>query len=114
MLQHNCIVYAHPGEKRDEWQFQENGKEFGLKVKGNMTFNSSIAIFEAALTSIGVVDLPDYVCAKALSNGQLVTILDDFALGTKGIYACYPWNKHIPRKVEMFVKFLREYFEEPK
>jgi len=111
LLNHNCLVYAHPGEKRDEWYFKDNGKEFGLKVKGNITFNSSMAILQAGKASIGVVDLPDYICGAAIATGELKTILDDYALGAKGIYACYPWNKHIPRKVDIFVNFLKDYFQ---
>lgn len=110
LLNHNCLVYAHPGEKRDEWIFQDNKREFSLKVHGNMTFNSSIALLHAATASIGVVDLPDYVCAKPLRAGELVSILQEYNLGPKGIYACYPWNKQIPRKVEIFVAFLKDYF----
>lgn len=112
LLNHNCLVYAHPGEKRDEWHFQEHGKELSLRVKGSMTFNSSMAILQAAKASIGVVDLADYICGDAVNQGELVSILKDYALGPKGIYACYPWNKHIPRKVEIFVSFLKEYFLE--
>lgn len=112
LLEHNCLVYAHPGEKRDEWRFQENGQEFSLKVSGNITFNSSMAILQACKANIGVVELPDYICGDALASGELQSILDNYALGLKGIYACYPWNKHIPRKVEIFVNFLKEYFAE--
>jgi DNA-binding transcriptional LysR family regulator len=110
LLEHNCLIYAHPGERRDEWHFQENGKDLSVKVKGHMTFNSSMAILQAGKASIGVVDLPDYICGDAIASGELKSILDDYAMGVKGIYACYPWNKNIPRKVDIFVQFLKTYF----
>lgn len=113
LLQHNCLVYAHPGEKRNQWLFQTaEQQEFRLTVHGQLTFNSSVALLQAAKASIGIVDLPDYICAQAIEQGELVRILADYAPGPKGIYACYPWNKHIPRKVEIFVAFLKAYFNE--
>jgi len=45
-----------------------------------------------------------------LARGELVTVLDDFALPAYDIMAVYPQQRHVPAKVRFFVDHLKHLY----
>ncbi|HQV13034.1 MAG TPA: LysR substrate-binding domain-containing protein, partial [Nitrospira sp.] len=48
-----------------------------------------------------------------LSDGTLVTVLDDFAVPGYPIQAVYPQQRYLPAKIRCFVEYLREVYQRP-
>ena len=60
----------------------------------------------AALNGNGIFIGPTFMIARALEEGQLETILDDYTVVTTGLYAVYPYSKLVSTKVRAFVDFI--------
>jgi len=105
---HNCMIYSqapHP----DNWLFRdEQGKSINIKVKGNLRSDTGHILMSAALNGNGIFIGPTFMIARALEEGQLETILDDYTVVTTGLYAVYPYSKLVSTKVRAFVDHIAE------
>jgi len=108
LKEHNCLIYSqapHP----DNWLFKdEQGKNFSIKVNGNLRSDTGNILMNAALQDKGIFIAPTYMVAKTLEEGRLETILDQYTLTTTGLYAVYPYSKLVSTKVRAFVDFMVE------
>ena len=107
LRQHNCLLGT-----RDYWHFIENNKdadkEINLRVSGSVQYNSGHSLVDAALKSLGIVQLPDYYVQKHLASGALVSVLDNYREPEEGIWAIYPHNRHLSPKIRVLVDYLAE------
>ncbi|TEW54599.1 LysR family transcriptional regulator [Psychromonas sp. RZ22] len=106
LKQHNCLLGT-----RDYWRFIESGKEKSLRVKGNLRCNSGMALVDAALKDIGIVQLPDYYVQSYIESGQLMTILDQFREPAEGIWAVYPQNRYLSPKIRLLIDHLAAHLQ---
>jgi DNA-binding transcriptional LysR family regulator len=104
LVRHNCVRYAQVSAAQ-EWRFKSpRGGEVSVPVIGNVEVNHGGAIREVALAGAGLVRLPDFLVADALRAGELVRVLDAFALPPTGIHLVYP-NAATPLpKLEVFLE----------
>ncbi|MDA7746743.1 LysR family transcriptional regulator [Psychromonas sp.] len=100
---HNCLLGT-----RDYWRFTEQNKEKNIRVKGNLRCNSGVALVDAALKDIGIIQLPDYYVQSYIESGELITILEQFRESAEGIWAVYPQNRYLSPKVRMLIDYLTE------
>lgn len=107
LVNHNCLVGT-----LSTWRFQESGRNFDLQVEGSWRSNNGRALIHAALTGLGLVQLPSYYLEKELRQGTLQTILKEFDPTDTGVWAVYPHNRHLSAKVRLFVNFLAEQLAE--
>ena len=101
---HNCLLGT-----RDYWRFKEQGKEKNIRVKGNIRCNSGVALVDAALKGIGIVQLPDYYLQPYIESGELITILDQFREPTEGIWVVYPQNRYLSPKIRLLIDYIAEH-----
>lgn len=103
LSQHNCLVGSLP-----IWRFIENKKEKSVRVKGSVHCNSGMALTNAALKGLGIVQLPDFYVQESMDKGELVEILVPYREPKEGIWAVYPHNRHPSTKVRLLVEFLAQ------
>jgi len=83
---------------------------FNVAINGTLEVNSPHATLRAALNSLGVAVVPDFIGRKAIESGQLLTLFNDYLPTDRGIYAVYPHRRYLPAKVRMFVDYLHNWF----
>lgn len=98
---HNCLLGT-----RDYWHFSNAGKEKNIRVAGKLRCNSGSVLVDAALKGLGIVQLPDYYIKEHLTNGNLITLLDNYKAPDEGIWAIYPQNRHLSPKIRLLVDYL--------
>lgn len=103
LLNHNCLLGT-----LDHWRLATDGAAENVRVKGSLRCNSGHALVDAALTHIGVVQLPGYYVDDLLSTGELIEVLAPFRPPTEGVWALYPQNRHLLPKVRAMIDFLAE------
>ena len=107
LRQHNCLLGT-----RDYWHFIENDKnadkEINLRVSGSIQYNSGHSLVDAALKSLGIVQLPDYYVQQYLASGALISVLDNYREPEESIWAIYPHNRHLSPKIRLLVDYLAE------
>ncbi len=96
--EHDCLVGSV-----ERWRFSVDGEEQEVRVRYRWRCNSGLALRDAALRGLGLVQLPDYYVREALASGELVSVLDDYRLADEGIWAVYPPSRHQSLKVRLLV-----------
>ena len=103
---HNCLLGT-----KDAWRFTSQGKEKNIKVKGNLRCNSGLALVDAALKGIGIVQISDYYLQPYIESGKLITILDQFREPAEGIWAVYPQTRYLSPKIRLLIDYLADHLE---
>lgn len=98
LIGHNCInmrqaraggLYA--------WEFGKDGKDLRVRVDGQLTFNTSYPMIDAALRGLGIAYLPEDLVAQHLASRRLVLLLDEWSPAFSGYYIYYPSSRqHMP------------------
>ena len=109
LKEHNCLIY-HSHKPHDEWRFIKGDDTQMVKVQGNLHINSSQAIQRAAINGQGIARLPGYLTERAIAQGELQGVLQEYCPHDIGIYAVYPHNRHLATKVRVFIDFLADRF----
>ena len=104
---HNCLYYSL-FQAGVEWTFTKHRQTYKVRPRGNFVVNNSDAIAQALLDGIGIAQMPTFIVAPYLQSGELVPILNSYALPKHAVYAMYPERKHLPQKVRVFIEFLTE------
>ncbi len=98
---HNCLMGT-----QDLWRFTENGKERSVKVSGNLRCNSGVALLDAALKDLGIVQLSDYFLQSYIESAQLIPILETYQCSEEEIWAVYPQNRYLSPKISHLIEYL--------
>ena len=89
------------------WEFVRNGQELRVRVDGQLTFNTTYAIADAALAGYGVAYLPEDLVVAHLASGQLVQALDAWSPKFAGYYIYYPSRRQLLPAFRVIVDALR-------
>ncbi|MFT6915572.1 MAG: DNA-binding transcriptional LysR family regulator [Motiliproteus sp.] len=100
---HNCLQGT-----LDYWRFQEQGKARQIRVKGSIRCNSGLALLDAALKGLGIIQLPDYYVEPQLKTGQLLPLLEAYQEPNEAVWALYPQNRHLSPKVRLLLDYFAE------
>lgn len=93
------------------WQFtDQNGSTTAVKIPYRMRANNGDVLLNAAIDGLGIIISPSFIAHEAIARQQLVPILCDYDVGNANIYAIYPAQRHLPRRVRALIDFLAERF----
>lgn len=67
-----------------------------------------IVIREAAIASVGIVSLPEYMARTAMKSGKLVRILPEWSFAPANLHAVFPSRRGLVPAVRAFIDFLAE------
>ncbi len=72
------------------WEFEKDGREVNVRVKGQFTSNDPEALIGAALGGVGLMCLPNDHLDEHLESGALVACLEDWCPPFPGYHLYYP------------------------
>jgi len=113
LRQHNCLAFNLQGGQQRGWYFQKDGKAVTVKVEGNLDCNDGELLHRWVSEGLGLGWRSTWEIQKQLQSGELVTVLDDFALPAYDILAVYQQQKHLPAKVRFFIEHLKKIYAKP-
>lgn len=105
LLHHVCLGYQ-TNAGRMPWTFQREGKLETINVRSRLLANNGEALLQAAMAGMGITQGPDFIVGKAIGQGHVVSILEDYAPPNLGVYAVLPSNRYIPYRVKALIDFL--------
>ncbi len=110
---HNCLLYQ--GEMgRQRWYFQTPDQSGSTphEVSGNLYSNDAESLLRAALLGQGLVLFPTWLIGDALSQGELVPLLEawrgEVMPGRRDIHVLTTERRLRTRKVRAFLDYLQE------
>jgi len=103
---HNCLT----GPERCWMLDVPGGGTTKVKVSGSWLSEDGATIKAAALSGIGVAQLPDFYVREAVEAGKLIKLHEPWSYYYRETWAVYPHSKHLSTKVRFFMDFLVHYF----
>jgi len=109
LTEHNCINLRLPthGGSLYAWEFERNGREVNVRVEGQLIFNGTGALLQAALQGFGLAYLTEGHVQRYLSSGQLVRVLSDWCPPFSGYHLYYPSRRQPSPAFSLLVNALR-------
>jgi DNA-binding transcriptional LysR family regulator len=105
---HNCINLRLPTYGGlYAWEFERGGREVNVRVDGQLVFNSSKQILDAALAGFGIAYLPEDTAAPHLERRRLVQVLDAWCAPFAGYHLYYPSRRQSSPALALVAEALR-------
>jgi len=89
------------------WEFDREGGELKVRVNGQLTFNTSDHVVDAALAGLGIAFLPEEEFGPHIREGRLVRVLESWCHPFPGYYLYYPSRKQPSPAFSLVVDALR-------
>ena len=89
------------------WEFERRGRELKVRVDGQLTFNASPPMLEAALAGFGLAYLPEDTVEDHVAEGRLVRVLADWCPSYPGYHLYYPSRRQPTPAFALLVNALR-------
>jgi DNA-binding transcriptional LysR family regulator len=91
LIRHACINMRHESAGGlYAWEFEKDGQALRVRVSGQLTFNTSYAMIDAAVSHYGIAYVPHDIIEAQLSSGSLVQVLEDWSPFFDGYFLYYP------------------------
>src|SRR5437667_823993 len=108
LIGHNCInlrLPTHGGLYA--WEFEKGARELKVRVEGQMVFNGTFQMLNAALDGFGLAYVPDDVAQPHLAKGRLKRVLEDWCPPYSGYHLYYPSRRQSSPAFTLLVDALR-------
>ena len=105
---HDCVNLRTPTHGGlYPWEFGKDGREFRVRVEGQLVFNNSGLMLNAALDGLGLAYLPEAQVQPFLDDGQLVRVLASWCQPFSGYHIYYPSRRQPSPAFALLVDALR-------
>ena len=106
---HNCINLRLPRTETDlPWEFHKGNKHIEVKVRGQLVFNNSYQMLDAALRGFGLAYIPRALAENHVREGRLQWALEDWFPTFTGHHAYYATRRLSARSVRLVIAALRD------
>jgi DNA-binding transcriptional LysR family regulator len=108
LVEHNCInlrLPTHGGLY--VWEFEKGGRELRVRVDGQLVFNGTMQMLNAALAGFGLAYVPEELVLPHLAKGRLVRALTDWCPSYPGYHLYYPSRRQSSPAFALLVDALR-------
>ncbi len=108
LKEHVCVRYRLPGGSIYRWEFEKRGQILSVDINGPLTLDSDRLVLRAALEGAGLAYVNEWSARKALAEGQLVQVLNDWTPSYPGLCLYYPSHRHLAAAMRAFTEMIRE------
>ena len=109
LLAHACInlrLPTHGGLYA--WEFEKGGRELRVRVDGQLVFNGTDQMLNAALAGFGLAYVPEELVRPHIAKGRLKHVLEDWCPPYSGYHLYYPSRRQPSAAFALMVEALRE------
>lgn len=89
------------------WEFAKGGRDLRVRVDGQLTFNSTLPMVEAALSGYGIAYIPETIVSSHVAKGRLTVLLDEWSPRFSGYHLYYPSRRQISPAFAVVIEALR-------
>jgi len=108
LIGHNCTnlrLSTHGGLYG--WEFEKGGRELRVRVDGQLTFNGTFQMLDAALAGFGLAYVPEDLAQPHVAKGRLTRVLADWCTPYSGYHLYYPSRRQPSAAFALLVEALR-------
>ena len=108
LIDHNCInlrLPTHGGLYA--WEFAKGGRDLKVRVDGQLTFNTTAQMLNAALAGFGLTYVPEGLAQPCIAKRRLKRVLEDWCPPFSGYHLWYPSRRQPSAAFSLLVEALR-------
>src|SRR5918996_1070136 len=108
LISHHCInlrLPTHGGLYA--WEFEKGGRELKVRVEGQLVFNGTYQMLNAALAGFGLAYVPEDLAQPHLARGRLKRVLAEWCPPYSGYHLYYPSRRQSSAAFALLVDALR-------
>jgi DNA-binding transcriptional LysR family regulator len=105
---HSCInlrLPTHGGLYA--WEFEKDGRELKVRVEGQLVFNGTFQMLNAALAGFGLAYVPEDLAQPHVAKGRLKQVLEAWCPLFSGYHLYYPSRRQSSTAFALLVDALR-------
>lgn len=111
---HNCINLRLPSkETLMVWELSKAGQSIEVKVEGQLVFNNSYQMLDAAIRGFGLAYLPKALVEAEVKAGRLCWVLEEWHPTFTGHHAFYATRRQSSLAVRLVIAALRNRTQGP-
>lgn len=107
LIDHNCVTLRLPNGGLFAWELEKGGRELRVRVDGQLTYNTTAQMLNAALAGLGLAYVPEGLAQPYLAKGRLKRVLEDWCLPYSGYHLYYPSRRQPTPAFALLVGALR-------
>jgi len=108
LIAHNCINLRLPTHGNVyAWEFERGSRELRVRVDGQLTFNGTGQLLNAALLGHGLAYVPEGMVQTHIDKGRLKRVLADWCQPYSGYHLFYPSRRQSSAAFSLVVDALR-------
>src|SRR5262245_42652103 len=108
LINHNCIALRLPTHGGlYAWEFEKGGRELRVRVEGQLTYNTTAQMLNAALAGLGLAYVPEGLVQDHLAKRRLKRVLEDWCPPYSGYHLYYPSRRQQSAAFALLVEALR-------
>ena len=108
LIGHSCINLRLPTQGGlYAWEFEKGARELKVRVEGQLVFNSTYQMLNAALAGFGLAYVPEDLAQPHLAKGRLKRVLKDWCPPFSGYHLYYPSRRQPAPAFALLVDALR-------
>ncbi len=108
LVRHNCMgLRLTSGGGFYAWEFHKDGRDVRMRVDGQLAFNSTLPMVDAAIAGYGIAYVPEDLVADPVAAGRLQIVLDDWSPKFSGYFLYYPSSRQNAPAFKVVVEALR-------
>jgi DNA-binding transcriptional LysR family regulator len=104
-------IRSNPSLQVFAWEFANAKGVLREEFEPAFVVNDPAGLLQAAKLGMGIAQMGSNLAKPAIANGEVVHLLPQTMVQSRGIYAVYPSRRFVPQKVTRFVRALAEAFE---
>lgn len=107
LIDHCCIRRRFSSGRIYRWEFEKDGKQLVVDVRGPLILPDDRAIVAACLDGAGLAFTFENRIQPELADGRLLRVLEDWCEPFDGFYIYYPTRRQMRPALRAFVDFFR-------
>ena len=107
---HDCLMLSSDASQSRGWAFLLEDKVEHVRPGGPLDCSDGQVLHDWCAQGHGIAWRSSWEVAREIENGQLVSLLENYAATPNGIYAVFPQRKHLPLRVRLWVDFLKHHY----
>ena len=106
LASHDCIAHSQRTTPRIWHLSGPDGGQVSVQINGRPMINSALAVRQAALEGLGIIELNSYLVGEDIVAGRLVRILPQYQPKELHFYAVYAERRYLAPKIRVFIDAL--------
>jgi DNA-binding transcriptional LysR family regulator len=107
LRRHACLRIRRSNGAIAHWSFTQGGERIEVAVSGPLIAHDYPTLLGAAIQGVGLAQVPRPLVRAPIAEGKLISVLDDLAVMTPGVFLYHPGKRQMLPKLRAFIDHIK-------